>query len=248
MLVTRIEVEGPTTSFRYPHFLVGRQPTYEMPPLATLYGHVCSAVGEWLDPAALRIGFRFTYAAKGAELEHLHIITRAGGKWPGRALPKATEGAVNPVYREVLFQPRLTLYVAPAAWTAAFRQPRYAVVLGRSQDLMTYSRVEEVELQPAPHAYYEHTLLPWSLRPHVLRCRAETLPRFVDYAHRREPHFARYVVVQERIFTHDSEHWLRYADRGPTAHWIDPESPEERGLRRGVWLHALTENDDGGLP
>ena len=100
----------------------------------------------------------------------------------------------------------------------------------------------------AADAYYEHTLLPWALRPHVLRCRTELLPRFVDYANRRQPHFARYLVVKERIFTNEGEHWLRYADRGPKAHWVDPESPEVRGLRRGVWLHSLLESDDGDLP
>jgi CRISPR-associated protein Cas5t len=252
MRVTRVEVEGPTTSFRYPHFLVGRQPTYEMPPLATLYGHICSAVGEWLDPSGLRIGFRFTYTAKADDKEQIHIITASAprAKLPGTDMPANVEtGAPQSIQiREYLFEPRLTLYVAPAEWTEAFRQPRYTVILGRSQDLMTYTRVSEVELVEAADAYYEHTLLPWALRPHVLRCRTELLPRFVDYANRRQPHFARYLVVKERIFTNEGEHWLRYADRGPKAHWVDPESPEVRGLRRGVWLHSLLESDDGDLP
>src|SRR5438093_4692725 len=111
MLVTRVEVEAPVTSFRYPHFLVGRQPTYEMPPLATLYGHLCSAVGEWVPAESLRIGLRFTYAEKADDLEHQTIISRATGKLPGTQEPKVTEGSVTPTRREFLFDARLTLYV-----------------------------------------------------------------------------------------------------------------------------------------
>ena len=97
MRVTRVEVEGPTTSFRYPHFLVGRQPTYEMPPLATLYGHICSAVGEWLDPSGLRIGFRFTYTAKADDKEQIHIITASAprAKLPGTDMPANVNRALR---------------------------------------------------------------------------------------------------------------------------------------------------------
>lgn len=244
MLVTRVEIEGVTTSFRYPHFLVGRQPTFEMPPLATLYGHICGAVGEWLDPEPLRIGYRFTYSAKAEDLEHMHLVSRAGGRLPGTDIPKTTEGAVNPVRREFLFEPRLTLYIAPATWTEAFRRPRFTVVLGRSQDLVSYVRVETVKLDRADHAYYEHTVLPWRLRPYILRARAETMPRWIDLANQREPHFARYVVVTQPVFTDEPSHWMRPADSASDAHWVDPDSPERRGHHRGVWLHSLTGNQD----
>src|SRR5437870_30719 len=112
MLITRIQAEAPVTSFRYPHFLVGRQPTYEMPPLATLYGHLCSAVGEWVGASEVRLGMHFTYAAKADDLEHQTIISRATGKLPGTQLPKVTEGTVTPTRREFLHDVRLTLYVS----------------------------------------------------------------------------------------------------------------------------------------
>ena len=50
MRVLRVLIEAPVTSFRYPHFLIGRQITYDMPPPSTIYGHVMSAVGRLLPP------------------------------------------------------------------------------------------------------------------------------------------------------------------------------------------------------
>ena len=50
MRVLKVTLEGITTSFRYPHFMVNVQPSYRMPPPATIYGHICSALGEWVSP------------------------------------------------------------------------------------------------------------------------------------------------------------------------------------------------------
>ena len=89
------------------------------------------------------------------------------------------------------------------------------------------------------------TLLPWALRPTCCAAEPELLPRFVDYASRRQPHFARYLVVKERIFTNEASIGC-YTDRAQS-HTGWTESPEVRGLRH-VWLHSLLESDDGDLP
>lgn len=241
MLVTRVEIEAPVASFRYPHFLVGRQPTYEMPPLATLYGHLCSAAGEWVPADGLRLGLHFTYQAKGDDLEHQTLVSRATGKLPGTTIPKVTEGTVTPTWREFLFGVSLTLY-ATGDWTSAFRAPRYAAVLGRSQDLASYRVIELVELQEAPDAYYEHTLLPWRLRPAVLRARAETMARWVDYERGRQARFDRFLVVKEPVHTDNPRHWMRVPE-SPEGHWIDPAAAARGGAGRGVWLHPLVESE-----
>lgn len=57
MQVLKVVVEGLTTSFRYPHFVQGVQPTFEMPPPATIYGHICSALGEWVDPKGVTFAY-----------------------------------------------------------------------------------------------------------------------------------------------------------------------------------------------
>ena len=47
MKVAKIGILAPVVSFRYPHFLVGKQVSYVMPPPSTIYGHIASAVGSF---------------------------------------------------------------------------------------------------------------------------------------------------------------------------------------------------------
>src|SRR5690349_16743254 len=147
MRVLKVELEGMTTSFRYPHFLVGRQPSLPLPPPATIYGHISSALGYWPDPASVQFAYSFRCAGRVDDLESQHIVGASSGRFKG--YPKNLEGNINPTYRQVLLSPRLSLYLLAdnlEHYLQAFRQPRYAVVLGRSQDLATYTRVEMIEL------------------------------------------------------------------------------------------------------
>lgn len=232
MKVLKIVAEGLTTSFRYPHFIQGVQPSFPMPPPATIYGHIASALGEWFDPAGVSFAYHFTYQAKvNREIEHTIMLSSATGYLKGSKVPKVLEGNVNPFYREIFFQPRLVLYVSRPEWEAAFRSPRYTVVLGRSQDLFTYTNVSVVELNQATQAYFEHTLLPYSTNRHTGRGYAVLMPRYLDNARMRQPTFARYFVVQERVATKDFR-W--FGTKPQEAYWIDPTSPEIHGNRLGL--------------
>lgn len=235
MRVLKIVAEGITTSFRQPHFIQQVQPTFPMPPPATIYGHIASALGEWFDPVGVRFAYHFTYAAKVSDLEHTILLSAAGGKLPGTKYPKVLEGKVNPFNREVLFQPRLVLYINQPGWLPFFRSPRYTVVLGRSQDLFTYTYVETVELVQAEQAYFEHTLLPYSTNRHTSRGYAVLMPRFVDNYAQRRPAFARYFVVQERVH---SRQFLWFGQQQVEKYWIDPTTTTVKGDKLG--LHFLS--------
>lgn len=238
MRVLKIEAEGPTTSFRFPHFIMQVQPTFHVPPPATIYGHIAGALGDWFDPAGVRFAYHFTYAAKVREMEHTILLAPAGGKVNG--LPKAMEGQVNPFRRELLFMPRLVLYLNRPEWIDAFRSPRYTVVLGRSQDLFTYTSVEIVELEEADEAYFEHTLLPYDVNRHTGRGFAVLMPRYIDGANRRQPTFERYVVIQERV---PSTEFLYFGQRPPGRFLIDADSAEHGGLHLGLSFLGFVDDD-----
>jgi len=211
MQALRVVASGPVTSFRYPHFVQGTQPTFEMPPPATLYGHVCSALGGWVDPAAFRVALHFTHQGRFIDFEHTHRFGRD---------PK-----LSPTRRELLFQPRLTLYLDRPDWSGVFRQPRYTVTLGRSQDLMQYISIENVTLIRADVAYLEHTLLPLDGSVMVNGYSARTLPRWISPD--RYPVWGQYALVQAR----------QPARSADAQYWIDPGSDTWRGMQRGVvWL------------
>lgn len=234
MRVLKVVAEGITTSFRYPQFMQQIHPSYPLPPPATIYGHIASALGEWFDPAGVQFAYHFTYAAKVKDLEHIIVLSPASGTfvYQQTKTPKVLEGSVNPFERELFFRPRLTLYINRPEWEATFRSPRYAVVLGRSQDLFTYTSVSVVELQTAGQAYFEHTLLPYSATRCTNRGFAVLMPRYVDYANKRRPAFANYFVVQERI--HSQKDFFWFGERPQESYWIDPEAPEIEGNCLGL--------------
>ncbi len=207
MEALRVVLEGTVTSFRYPHFVQGVQPTYPMPPPATLYGHVCSALGELVPPESFRAAIHFTAAARFTDIEHTHIVRR--GEKP----------QMNPFRRELLFQPRLTLYLDRPDWESAFRTPRYVVVLGRSQDLMRCVSVQRIVLRHAPQAYAERTLLPLTEADAISRFTAATMPRWLTPE--REPRWSQYALLSEpQVY--------------PESAWVDEDAPRWKALPRAV--------------
>jgi CRISPR-associated protein Cas5t len=241
MRVLKVVAEGLTTSFRYPHFMQQVHPSYQMPPPATIYGHIASALGEWFDPAGVQFAYHFTHQGSVQDMEHIIVLGAATGKLPDTSIPKVLEGNVNPFQRELLFQPRLTLYINRPEWESAFRSPRYAVVLGRSQDLFSYTQVEVVNLQSAERAYFEHTLLPHTMAIKVGRGVTVLMPRYLDNTRNRAPTFSRYVILQERVY---SDKFYTFDAAGPSMYWIDPSAPVNENAPLGLTFHSFT-GDDG---
>lgn len=240
MRVLKITAEGLTTSFRYPHFTMSVQPSYPMPPPATLYGHVASALGQWFDPAGVRFAVRFAYRHKQADIETTILLKQASGKLPtDKRLPKVLEGKANPFRREILFFPRLVLYLNRPEWASAFRHPRYAVCLGRSQDLFTYTRVEVVTLERAEHVYLQDTLLPQTFGQYTASGQSVTMPRYLDSTHKRHPTFDRYLVLHTRLTTRE---FLYFGEPPLTQWWADPTEPQHAGLPFGVVFHSWVED------
>ncbi|HKX26236.1 MAG TPA: type I-B CRISPR-associated protein Cas5, partial [Blastocatellia bacterium] len=215
--------------------------TFPMPPPATIYGHLCSTMGEWVDPRGLEFSYVFTHDSTmvDTDLEHCQILsvasTRSKFEYQGRQYKTNLEGTINPFKRNFFFRPRLTLYLNRPDWVDYFRHPRHPVVLGRSQDLATYTRVAIVELVKRTEVYFEHTLLPFRWSVHTGRGIVLTMPRFLDYENNREPLFDRFVALLGLDFT---QNWMRY-EQQPINHWVDPETPERQGVQRGLVFHQF---------
>jgi CRISPR-associated protein Cas5t len=237
MSVLRVVAEGQTTSFRYPHFMQGVQPTFRMPPPATLYGHVCSVLGDWVDPTGVEFAVHFRYQAEFEDLESTHVLTPAGGRLQGTSHPKVLGGNINPFRRGILFRPRLVLYLNRPDWLEAFRRPRYAVALGRSQDLFTYRDVGVVALAHAGAAYFEHTLMPDDFARHTGAGQVVLMPRFVEVRARRHPRFERYLILQRRVY---SREFVRYEGEPPIRFLVDPTTADAEGICLGLLFHRWT--------
>ncbi len=230
MRVLKVMAEGITTSFRYPHFMQQIHPTFPMPPPATIFGHICSALGEWVNPDGIEFAYHFTHAGEVEDLEHIIVLSAATGKLKGTGWPKVLEGSVNPFKRTLLFKPRITLYLNRPEWETAFRSPRYAVVLGRSQDLFTYVSVSTLDLEQATEAYFEHTLAPYEMALLTMQGITILMPRYVDYLNGRASVFSRYLVITDRVASSSFPEYGK--PNGP--YWIDPTTPEIDGAHLGL--------------
>jgi len=246
MRVLKIELEGITTSFRYPHFLVGRQPSLPMPPPATIHGHIASALGEYPDPNSFRFAYTFTHQGRVDDYEHTWLIKpdRSARGWE---YPANISANLNPTARELFFFPRLTLYLQTPdleVWRKAFLEPRYPVLLGRSQDLASYRSVQLVDLEQRDTGYYEHTLLPWSYRPRLRVGQGILMPRWINPDNRREVRWARFVVLEHRLFHPKAgekvpPNEVVTVSASAEALWVDPTSPVHRERQRILVWHSL---------
>jgi CRISPR-associated protein Cas5t len=244
--VARIRIEAPVTSFRYPHFLIGRQVSFHMPPPSTIYGHAASALGAYPE-LPFEFGYDFRYRALAQDLEHQQIVTAGGNpfKWQGKKYPKNVEATIQPHLRDFLFQACLTLYLTDTQLAGSFRTPTFCVVLGRSQDLACVTAVEEVTLVENEGAYFEHTLLPFHWRTQLGYGTSVTMPRYIEPPPERHAYFERYIALEEQIWAgqYDGEglpspRAFLSRDSAQT-YWADPSTPQLRGVHRGVYFHTV---------
>ena len=251
MDVLRVEVEAPVCSFRYPHFLVGRQVSFDMPPPSTIFGHIASALGEWPEPKSVRFAYAFTVLGKGEDLENQHIVVAAGGTFTvgGQRFPKTLDATVQPTRREFLLGARLTLYLDRPDLADAFLAPKFPVVLGRSQDLACYAAVNRITLERADRGYFENTVLPFEFRARTARGVTVLMPRYVGPPPLREATFDRFLVLKETIYylprgesNPEEPCEMIHLDGEPLEIWVDPGSPEKRGMRRIVWLDSFVKD------
>ncbi len=240
MQVLKVIAEGVTTSFRYPHFMMQIHPTFEMPPPATIYGHIASALGRWFDPREVRFAYHFTYQAKVEDLEHIFLLAPNPARSKDIPFEPVLQGGLNPFSRTLLFQPRLILYLDRPDWLEAFRSPRYAVVLGRSQDLFTYTEVSIVELAQSKEVYLEHTLLPYETHQWTHRGYAVLMPRWIDYERGRRPTFEKYFIVHDRL--HCPNDLLFFTQAQTPVFWYDPQSPAVQGRHLGLVFHSFCDD------
>lgn len=261
MKVARITIEAPVASFRYPHFLVGRQPTYDMPPPSTIYGHIASALGELPDPRSIRFGYHFTAVSRASDLEHQHIIwqgspeklsSEEGAKfreWRKRH-SVALGSAIQPTLRDFLFGCRLLLYLDPPSLAEAFADPVFCMNFGRSQDLAKIGKIEMVRLVEARGAYLENTLLPFrEMRPRTGYGVTAFMPRYIGPPPEREAHFDTFVVLREIVFagqvdesmvSRDSHRRLiNGPNHGDEMWFVDPDTNAIAGVHRGVIFHQF---------
>ncbi len=148
MKTIRVLIEGWVTSFRYPAFISGFQPTLPVPPLSTIYGLISAAKGELVTPDDLSVGYVFNHQGKAVDLETIYELSGLKGK-------------SNVIKREFLVNPKIYLYLTDLEYLDYFKRPHYPLLLGRSTDLVTIREIKEIDLEKRSNIKLGKTILPF---------------------------------------------------------------------------------------
>jgi len=141
----RVTIKSWTASFRYPTFQSGTQPSLPVPPISTILGILSAAKGEIVSINDLDyLGFIFKSEGKGNDLERIY------------ALGKAEKDIIK---REILFNNILYLYI-PKSWEKFLRAPKYQLLLGRSCDIASVEKIEDIELEKKEGVPIRGTVVP----------------------------------------------------------------------------------------
>lgn len=142
----RVKLSSWTSSFRYPNVISGYQPTLEVPPVSTILGLVNACAGSYLEHKDTKIGYYFEYGSKAVDLETIYQYEIGGKNIPKNKVKS------NVLRREFLYECNLYLYLTDPAIVDHLRHPFYSILLGRSNDLATIEKIEEVELPEIENA------------------------------------------------------------------------------------------------
>lgn len=130
----KVKIKSWTSSFKYPTFVSGFQPTLPCPPISTIYGLLSAAKGSKVTPKNVKIGYRFSSEDKTQQLFRLRELKRGDFK-------------SNVVEREVLINNNLTLWVLDGEFKEYFEKPMYPLLLGRTEDICKVEKIKDVNLE-----------------------------------------------------------------------------------------------------
>lgn len=142
----RVKISSWTSSFRYPNVISGYQPTLEVPPISTVLGLINACAGSYMEHKNTMIGYYFEYGSKGTDLETIYQF-EADNKGAPKNKVKS-----NVLRREFLYDCDLFLYLTDTTIVEHLRHPCYSILLGRSNDLATIEKIEEVDLYEVENA------------------------------------------------------------------------------------------------
>jgi len=147
MKVLRVVIKSWTSTFRYPTFQSGYQPTLPLPPISTILGLLSGVKGDIVTLKDVGfLGFIFFSKGKGLDIEKTYYL---GEK-------RVTTDVIR---REILVDNILYLYL-PEKWMKYLKKPKYQLLLGRSCDLATVDELKSVELDKKENVRIKNTLVP----------------------------------------------------------------------------------------
>lgn len=190
-----IRLTAPVASFRYPFIVTGRQPSYPLPPLSTIYGLLCAAWGSEFEQEELRVGYIFYSEPETVDdIEKLWLLKKRSDKPPSaksRSLSPIEEMKSNVFRRELRINVALELYLKASKdlleeWREAFRNPYFWLTLGRSQELVSIEEISWIFPEEKPAELAGPGLYPLSWQSYIRGAyNTEKMPVYIPLQTRR---------------------------------------------------------------
>lgn len=160
--VLRLTVEGDFNSFRIP-INIKYQRSYSVPTKTTLIGLLGSALGiknKDLEPYFDIIQTNASLISILGKTKDLWIVTKL----------KSSGHETAPIVREILVNPVYHIYYQGNGETLskisdAFRDPKFALCLGRSDELIKIKKIQTVKLKKSERiGGFKNTIIPFNYR------------------------------------------------------------------------------------
>lgn len=156
----RAEFYAPVASFRDPLF-PGVTRGLPVPPPSTVRGMLAAATGQPQEPVVL--GIAAWSEGDGVDTETYHPIAADGTNPSSGGRVRPGKGGMTIRDRSFRVGVHLTVWLPEPDGeriARALRRPRWALRLGRSQDIVHLKDLDRVELEPVPTAVVDHALAP----------------------------------------------------------------------------------------
>lgn len=186
MKFIRATIKGWTTSFRYPTFISGKQPSMRVPPPSTILGLLSAMKGELLHYSDIGFAYSFTYQTSAFDLESIYTFSSLG------------DMGTNIAKREILFNFNLFLYVDEPSYIEYFLKPYYIPLLGRSQDLVSITDIKEIDVEEKSNTKIIGTAIPFP-NPYVYGTIAAMSHDFSEEIPRKPILVKPCIIVEESI-------------------------------------------------
>jgi CRISPR-associated protein Cas5t len=151
-----VRFEGWTATPRMPFVLSGNAVCLPVPSYSLLLGLVGCCLGRPIEIEEVRIGFQYGFDSTANDIE-----TRQRLKSDGKKIEAHHKGS-DAYPREFHVNPRLTIWLDRLDWEDFFHSPVGSPALGRSQDLLKITSVQQVEMASVESASVRGCMIPYN--------------------------------------------------------------------------------------
>lgn len=156
MKLLEIKMEGWTATPRLPFILSGNAVCLPVPTYSMILGVIGCCLGRIVEANEVNIGFRYCFDDIAEDIE-----TRQRLEYDGKRVKPHSKGT-DAYTREFHIHPLLTLWINRIDWEEYFLYPVGTPALGRSQDLLKITSVEQIEVDLIEKGTIRGTMLPFS--------------------------------------------------------------------------------------